>query len=126
MKNYLWLLGIVLFFSCESKKETTGNFADVEIQNLNNFLQNNAADLVVIDVRTPKEIKEGKIVENALELDFYNNSFEDKLSALDKSKNYLVYCRSGGRSGKTVGKMQKMGFKSAHNLSGGYSAWIAK
>lgn len=123
MNKLILLFSFLLLISCRNEKNQVGPFADVEIQNLKTFLSENSSDLIVLDVRTPEEINEGKIVSTALELDFYDDAFETKLDQLDKNKNYLVYCRSGGRSGKTVSKMKKKGFKSAHNLLGGYSAW---
>ena len=47
-----------------------------------------------------------------------------KLKQLDKNKTYLLYCRSGNRSGKTLKVMKKLGFKSAYNMQGGMKAWI--
>jgi rhodanese-related sulfurtransferase len=47
----------------------------------------------------------------------------DGLEALDKSKNYYVYCRSGNRSGQACAIMQSVGFETAHNLVGGFMEW---
>ena len=126
MKNYLWVITLLLICSCKNEKILEGPFADVEIQNLELFMNDNTSDLVVLDVRTPEEINDGKIISEATEIDFFSDSFDRLLGELDKDKTYLVYCKSGGRSGKTVKKMQKMGFKQAHNLLGGYSSWSKK
>ena len=77
---------------------------------------------VILDVRTPEEIAEGK-VEDAEELDFYSATFQNELMTYDKDKHYLVYCRSGGRSAETADTMVKSGFKHVYNLVGGYTAW---
>ena len=43
---------------------------------------------------------------------------------LDKSKNYYVYCRSGGRSAQACAVMTQMcGFENAYNLLGGFMNW---
>jgi rhodanese-related sulfurtransferase len=77
----------------------------------------------VLDVRTPQEIAEGKI-EGAKELDFFDPQFREKVAQLDKDKDYLIYCRSGNRSGQTCQLMSTMGFKGKLvNLAGGYMAW---
>ena len=80
------------------------------------------SEQVTIDVRTPEEIAEGK-VEGAVELDFYSATFYNELMAMDKSKPYLIYCRSGGRSSETADSMAKAGFEHVYNLEGGYTAW---
>ena len=53
--------------------------------------------VVVLDVRTPKEFKEGHIP-GATNIDFTTPDFEKRIGKLDKSKTYLVHCASGGRS----------------------------
>jgi len=78
--------------------------------------------VVVLDVRTPEEIAGGK-VEGATELDFRSPGFAAQLDKLDKSKTYLVYCRSGNRSGKACQLMTEKGFTKLYNLAGGYTAW---
>ncbi len=79
-------------------------------------------DVVVLDVRTPGEIAEGKI-DGAMEIDFRAEGFSEKLDGLDKGKTYLVYCRSGGRSSNACKMMSEKGFGSLFNLDGGYMAW---
>ncbi len=80
-------------------------------------------EMTVIDVRTPQEIAEGKIFEDALEIDFYNENFKDKISKLDRNKKYLIYCRSGNRSGKGLQIFDDLGFMEAYDLAGGKLAW---
>lgn len=82
-------------------------------------------DTVVFDVRTPKELAEGKIA-GAKEVADINNTeeFEKALNRLDKSKNYIVYCRSGARSTKACKMMEENGFKgSLYNLGMGITGW---
>ncbi len=82
-------------------------------------------DEVVVDLRTPDEIKGGKI-DGALEIDFFGPDFEPAIKALDKNKVYLLYCASGGRSGETAELMNKMGFKNLYNMEGGFREWVKK
>jgi|VirMetMinimDraft_7_1064189.scaffolds.fasta_scaffold212853_1 rhodanese-related sulfurtransferase len=79
---------------------------------------------VLLDVRTPGEVAEG-IIEGAIAIDFFANDFQTKISALDKDKNYFIYCRSGNRSGQACQMMDQLGFKSLVNLEGGILAWKA-
>jgi len=79
---------------------------------------------VVLDVRTEAEVEEG-IIPNAVHLDFYQGqAFLEALENLDKTKAYFVYCRSGNRSGQACAIMDKLGFKTAHNLIGGMNTWV--
>ncbi len=79
-------------------------------------------DLVVLDVRTPEEYAEGHL-EGAVLVDFYDADFTDQLAALDSDVPYLVYCRSGNRSGQTLDVMEQLGFTSAVDVDGGIVAW---
>lgn len=78
---------------------------------------------VVLDVRTEDEYDDG-IIPNAINLDIHKGQgFIDGLEALDKSKNYYVYCRSGARSAKACEVMENLGFENAFNLQGGILNW---
>lgn len=78
---------------------------------------------VVLDVRTEVEVQEGFIA-NAVHIDINKGQeFINEIEALDKSKNYYVYCRSGMRSGKACEIMNELGFENAYNLIGGIMEW---
>lgn len=81
----------------------------------------NEKNTIVLDVRTKEEVSEGKIP-NAVNIDFYSNTFEQEVSKLDKSKTILVYCRSGRRSANAAEILTKKGYK-VINLDGGISNW---
>ena len=83
------------------------------------------ANTLVFDVRTPKEVSEGYIV-GAREFADINNAeeFEQAVQKLDKSKNYLVYCRSGARSTRACKILENKGFKGKlFNLAMGITGW---
>ncbi len=82
------------------------------------------SDFVILDVRTPEEFTEGHI-ENAVNIDFYADVFPDELDGLDRNKTYLIYCRSGSRSGSTTRMMKELGFQDAYNMKGGIESWRA-
>ena len=78
---------------------------------------------VLIDVRPESEQVEG-VIEGFITLNFFDPNFPTALESLDKSKNYLVHCRSGNRSGKACEMMESMGFTGElYNLDGGIRAW---
>jgi rhodanese-related sulfurtransferase len=113
--------------SCKQQNEkvsvSSSEFSDISWTDAEKVIQN-VSDLVIMDVRTPEETSEGKIVNSAMELDFYADDFKDKLENLDKDATYLVYCRSGRRSANTLKMMEEQGFKKAYNLLGGYEGWL--
>jgi rhodanese-related sulfurtransferase len=78
---------------------------------------------LVLDVRTEEECAEG-IIPNAIMIDIYKGQgFIYQVDELDKSKNYYVYCKAGGRSAQACAIMNQMGFETTFNLEGGFSQW---
>ena len=78
---------------------------------------------VILDVRTPDEVSEG-IIPTAIDIDIYKGQgFIYEVDALDKSKNYYVYCKAGGRSEQACKIMQQLGFANTSNLIGGMMQW---
>ena len=86
------------------------------------FLAEPADGLVVLDVRTPDEFASGHLAD-AVNVDFYEPDFRDRLADLDRDVPYFVYCRSGNRSGTTVEQMKGLGFTEVYELAGGLEAW---
>ena len=76
----------------------------------------------VIDVRTPEEYALGYI-EGAILIDYKASDFQACISALNRNITYLIYCRSGNRSGKASKVMDSLGFKNIYDLKGGYMNW---
>ncbi len=72
-------------------------------------------DFVIVDVRTAEEFNDGH-VKGSLNIDIMDESFRGKISKLDKSKIYKLYCRSGNRSGQAERFMKSIGFKDVENL----------
>ena len=83
---------------------------------------NNNPKFVILDVRTPKEFSQGHIA-GAVSLDYHNPKFVSGLKRLDTSKTYLIYCRSGNRSGRTLRLIDKMGFQKVYHLEHGIIGW---
>jgi len=91
-------------------------FAD-KIENDNNA--------IILDVRTPKEWKDG-IIPNAKLINLFEPvTFQREVSNLEKGRNYYIYCRSGNRSGQACQIMDTKGFNS-YNLAGGIMQWDEK
>ncbi len=76
----------------------------------------------ILDVRTPEEYAAGHIA-GAVNIDIESSDFVGLISALDPSKDYAVYCRSGNRSRAAIETMSGMGYAHTVGLDGGISAW---
>lgn len=75
------------------------------------------AGTVVIDVRTPAEFAGGHL-EGATNIDVQASTFAAKVSKLDKTVPYFVYCHSGNRSGQAITAMKSAGFTNLTNGGG--------
>jgi len=77
-------------------------------------------DLPIIDVREPHEwdichIDGARLIPLG--------TLGSHLHELDTARTYVMQCRSGVRSAKAIGQMQKAGFRRLLNLKGGVLAW---
>ena len=82
----------------------------------------NDPNVVVLDVRSAEEFKEGHI-EGSLNIDQAQNNFIEKAKAtIPIDMTIAVYCRSGRRSANAAGKLAAQGYK-CMNLKGGILAW---
>ncbi|MEL0456941.1 rhodanese-like domain-containing protein [Flavobacteriaceae bacterium SZ-1-7] len=118
--KYLWFITLVTFpilFNCQS----IGKEIKITPAELNEVLQSNEG-IQLVDVRTQEEYQTSHL-KNATNFDFYSKSFADSLKTLDRNKPVYVYCRSGGRSGKSVEQLKKLGFKEIYDLEGGILNW---
>ncbi|MFC1981553.1 rhodanese-like domain-containing protein, partial [Chloroflexota bacterium] len=119
-----FLLIIIFLFGCVSQTESPNQILeDLGVQEAFELIQRNQGNQdFIIDIRTPEEFSEGHI-ENAVNIDFYSETFKEDLDKLDKNKIYFIYCRSGNRSGSAMSVMKNLGFKEVYNLSVGIKEW---
>lgn len=122
------LLGLVLMisgflfnivFTNKDVSETKNIIGSLRVEDFKNKL---SSDVILIDIRTLSEYNSGHI-EGAKNIDYYSNSFKAKLGQLDRSKTYLIYCRSGSRTGNTLEMMKNMGFREVYDLDNGIISW---
>lgn len=123
----LLFVGVLLLASCsESQVEQVVESEGHQVVNAEMFksmLEEEGIQLV--DVRTSGEYSGGTI-NDAVNIDFLSADFKEKIGALDKTKKTLIFCQSGGRSGKAGAIMEELGFETVVDLSGGYGAWAYK
>jgi len=106
----------------ETRKEVTETH--LTPQEAQDLIQTNRTNpnFVILDVRTPGEFSEGHLA-NAININFYADTFRQEMNQLDREKTYLIYCRRGVRSDRTLQMMQEMGFQQVYNLLGGTTRW---
>jgi len=82
----------------------------------------NHDDALVIDVREPAEIAQGKIARAKL---IPMGELQKRIGELEKHKTkpIIMVCRSGNRSAGACGILSKQGFTDVYNLAGGMIAW---
>jgi phage shock protein E len=97
-----------------AKKENIGNRKFKKISNKKN--------VVIIDVRSSDEFNSGHIP-GALNIDYEKPGFKDSIARLDPGKTYLLYCRTGRRSGMAGKQMRELEFKNVFHLEGGIEKW---
>ena len=90
-------IGIVCLVGC-TKEQTQ------EESKLDKVLKEN--NYIVVDVRTPEEYAEGHVKESI------NIPYDeiDENTDLDKTKDILVYCKSGVRSKKAYDTLKSLGY----------------
>lgn len=96
---------------------------EISVRNLKKVIDEGDAPILV-DVRQEGEHQLGNIGGTLLQLD----QLPSRISELNdlKEKNFVVYCRSGARSGQAVQFLHAQGFTGATNLKGGMLAWQAE
>jgi len=81
-----------------------------------------AGRTVLLDVREPHEWQIANLSAVAPAKLIPLGTLAGRIHELDPSREYIVHCRSGGRSGQAVELMRKAGLN-ATNVSGGILAW---
>jgi adenylyltransferase/sulfurtransferase len=77
-------------------------------------------DIQLIDVREANEREFANIGGDHIPM----GRIMQHTDKIDRDKQVVVYCRSGGRSGQVVGYLETQhGFKNLYNLKGGILAW---
>ena len=77
--------------------------------------------LIILDVREEKERSVGFLTND---LNIPMGQVKAKMDSLDKSKNILVYCKSGTRSDRIADILSKNDFQKVSSLKGGFNAWL--
>ncbi|MEE9424576.1 MAG: rhodanese-like domain-containing protein [Methylococcales bacterium] len=128
---FIFLL-MTIALSCNADAGMT-TIKDINTEQLLELQQQGA---IVIDVRTPEEWDETGVIPGAKKAMFFNQQMqpvEDEfLKEINKITNntdkpVVLYCRSGGRSGKAANLLaEKTVLKNVYSLDGGIKQWLAE
>lgn len=102
--------GFMEWQKAEKKEESIDNCCPVDFKT-------NISDKLILDVRTNGEYDDGH-VENAQNIPL--SELATRLSELDKSTTYYVYCKSGYRSMIASSLLKRNGFNQVINVKKGY------
>lgn len=94
--------------------------AEITVQDLKKMMDSGDTPFL-LDVRQVSEHNTGNIGGTLITLNELPTRI-DELAA-QKDAKFVVYCRSGGRSGQAVQFLQANGYTGATNLKGGMLAW---
>jgi len=80
--------------------------------------------MVMLDIRAPKEWKEG-IIKDALLISLNDLPKTENLAKLPEDRNAVigVYCSAGHRSALALAMLNQMGYKNVILMEGGMGAW---
>ena len=95
---------------------------DISVQDAAALLQNPPEGLVIVDVRTPAEFREGHLP-GAVNMDYFGGPFETQIQSLPKTAPVLLYCRTGNRSGSAYDIMTKAGIGNILHMNEGITKW---
>lgn len=120
MRKVIALVAVLLIGLSACAGESNAAVTNLNVSEFANVLA--TEDVVILDVRTPAEFSDGHIA-NAINIDAQSGNFAAEIEALDKTKTYAVYCRSGNRSGTATQIMAEAGFSKLYNMNGGTIDW---
>ena len=86
---------------------------------------NGDSNFAILDIRTPGEFQSGHL-QSAILIDFYSQTFVDRLRQLDKGKKFLIYCRTGNRSARSLEIFKKLKFQKIYHMANGISTWYSE
>lgn len=115
------LLVVLGLFSFLSVAEQT---TPISQQALLKLMADSPANMIVLDVRTPKEFQSGHI-EGAVNVrhDQINENLKKILSYKDKT--VVVHCRSGRRAATAENALRAAGFSDLRHLEGDMNGWVS-
>ena len=95
-------------------------YVNITVEEAKRIIKSDSEDVILLDVRTGDEYNSAHISGATL---IPVSELCNRTEELNKSKQIVVYCRSGHRSAAASGILVENGFKNVYNLLGGINAW---
>jgi adenylyltransferase/sulfurtransferase len=95
----------------------------ITVGELDERLKSSSEALNILDVREPHEYQICHMESSRL---IPLGELPSRLHELDLTGEYVVHCKTGGRSARAVKMMREAGFRKVSNLSGGITAWAGQ
>lgn len=119
---HLFFLKIIMILTAmDLVAQAKQNIVEIDINTAKNSLETS----LILDVREPVEYAAGhlpgafNISRGVLEFKISSHpDFQDNHDA-----HIIVYCQSGGRSALATEALNKIGFRNAVSMAGGFKAW---
>ena len=130
---FILIIGLFMNSSCEQKEAENSvtesmvlTVQETKIENIKameaaKILEKNP-DMMVLDIRTPEEFNSGHIPKS-INIDYNAENFELEIKKLDRSKPYLMHCRSGFRSTAALDIFRKLKFYHIIHIDDGILGW---
>ena len=109
---------LLMIYSCQIFES-----AEINVISDAQFIEIQDTDFILVDVRTIEEYESGHI-QNAVNFDFYSESFQKEILSFDKNSSIILYCRTQNRSTKTANYLKENGYKEITVLAGGITSWV--
>ena len=109
---------LLLIYSCQ-----IFDSSEINVISDAQFNEIQGSDYILVDVRTVDEYESGHI-QDAVNFDFYSESFQNDILTLDKSSSIILYCRTQNRSTKTANYLKENGYKEITVIAGGITSWV--
>jgi len=117
------LIGCLTVF--QSPAQQNQSQKSITTKQLNELLADSSQVIQLVDVRTPKEYKTGRI-SIASNADWTNPAFKTMVKALDTTQAIYVICLSGGRSAAAAEYLRNEGVRTVVEVEGGMLQWRAQ
>lgn len=87
------------------------------------LMNNNYIDLV-IDVRTPAEVKQTGTLPSSVNIPIDSLEYVVPNTYPDRTANILIYCRKGIRASKATDKLRALGYKNVYFITDSYETLL--
>ncbi|MFW6365837.1 MAG: rhodanese-like domain-containing protein [Spirochaetota bacterium] len=116
------LLGILMSAMIGTGHLYTETLRSISAEEAYDMIHSGSFSGTILDIRTREEFESGHI-DGAVHIDYYGEDFRSQIGELDRGTRYIVYCRSGNRSGLVLPLFERLSFSHVYDMAGGILSW---